>query len=124
MPKLREAERTIVKYVQEKHFKEEIEILKRNQDIVTLIPSRRLKGGSVKRGSSIFGLDPILVDGILVVGGWLQHASLSEDAKHQMILPKDHHVTNLIVWHLASGRSGREYVLSLLQSKFWVIRTN
>ena len=62
VPEIREAERSIVKYVQEKHFKEEIESLKRNQDIVTVIPSQRPKGGSVKRGSSIFGLDPVQVD--------------------------------------------------------------
>ena len=80
-----------------------------------MIPSQRSKGGSVKRGSSIFGLDPILVDGILVVGGWLRHASLPEDAKHQIILPKNHHVTNLIVrhYHFAPGHLGREYVLNL-----------
>lgn len=54
VPEMKEAVRSIVKYVQEKHFKEEIESLKRNQDIVTMIPSQRPKGGSVKRGSSIF----------------------------------------------------------------------
>ena len=40
---IREAERSIVKYVREKHFKEEIESLKRNQDMVTVIPSQRPK---------------------------------------------------------------------------------
>ena len=126
VPEMREAELSIVKYVQEKHFKEEIESLKRNEDVVTVIPSQRPKGGSVKRSSSIFGLDPVLVDGILVVGGRLRHSSLPEDVKHPIILPKDHHVTNLIVRHydFASGHSGREYVLSLLRSKFWVIRAN
>ena len=66
------------------------------------------------------------MDGILVVGGLLRLASLPEDAKHQIILTKNHDVTNLIVrhYHLASGHSGREYVLSLLRSKFWVIRAN
>ena len=93
-PEMREAERSIVKYVQEKHFKEKIECLNGNQDIVTVIPSQRPKGGSVKRGSSISG---VLVDGILVVGGQLRHPSLPEDAKHQIILSKDHHATNLIV---------------------------
>ena len=126
VPEIREAERSIVKYVQEKHFKEEIESLKRNQDVVTVIPSQRPKEGSVKRGSSIFGLDPVQVDRILVVGGRFGHASLPEDVEREIILPKDHHVTNLIVWHydFASSHSEREYVLSLLQSKFWVIRAN
>ena len=56
----------------------------------------------------------------------MRHASLPEDAKHQITLPKEHHVTNLIVqhYHFASGHSGGEYVLSLQRSKFWVIRAN
>ena len=115
MPELREAEQSIVKYVQEKHFREEIESLKRNQDIVTVIPSQRSKGGSVKRGSSIFGLDLVLVDGILVVAGQLRQASLPEHVKHQIILPKDHHVTTLRVqhYHFAPSHLGRKYVRNL-----------
>ena len=89
VPEMREAGRSTVKYIQQKYFKEEIECLKRNQDIVTVIPSQRPKGGSVKRGSSIFGLDPVLLDGILVVGGRLRYASLPQNAKHQIMLPKD-----------------------------------
>ena len=56
----------------------------------------------------------------------MQHALLPEDAKHHIILPKDHHVMNLIVrhYHFASGHSGREYVLLPLRSKFWAIRAN
>ena len=38
-------------------------------DVITAVPRQGLRGGSVKRGSSIFGLDPVLVDGILNVGG-------------------------------------------------------
>ena len=80
-----------------------------------MIPSQRPKGGSVQKGSSIFGLDPVLVDGILTVGGRLHHASLPEDAKHQIILPKDHHVTTLRVrhYHFAPGHLGRKYVRNL-----------
>ena len=56
----------------------------------------------------------------------MRYASLPEDTKHQITLPKDHHVTNLIVrhYHFASGHSGGEYVLSLQRSKFGVIRAN
>jgi len=81
-------------------------------------PSSRPKPNCVKKSSSVFGLDPVLIDGIL--------KSLPQDAKHQIILPKNHHVTNLIVrhYHLMSGHSGREYVLVLLRGKFWVIHAN
>ena len=109
VPEMREAEWSIINYVQEKHFREEIESLKRNQDIVTVIPSQRF------RGSSIFGLDLVLVDGILVVGGQLRQASLPEHVKHQIILPKDHHVTALRVrhYHFVPGHLGRKYVINL-----------
>lgn len=35
-------------------------------------------------------------------------------------------MSNLIIqhYHLASGHSGREYVLSLLRNKFWIIKAN
>ena len=81
---------------------------------------------SVKKSSSVFGLDPVLIRGVLRVGGRLRRASLPQGAKHQIILPKNHHVTDLIVrhYHLISGHSGREYFLSLLQGKFWVIHAN
>ena len=119
------AEQSIIKYVQERHFKKEIESLK-----VTKNHEEDASSGPrpscVKKSSSVLSLDRVLIDGVLRVGGRLRRASLPQDAKHQIILPKNHHVTNLIVrhYHLLSGHSGREYVLSLLRGKFWVIHTN
>ena len=45
-------------------------------------------------------------------------------AKHQVILPKHHHVSTLIVrhYHQLSGHSGIEYVLSLIRQKFWIVK--
>lgn len=34
----------------------------RNQDFATVVPSQQPKGGSVYRGNSILGLDPVVVD--------------------------------------------------------------
>ena len=41
-----------------------------------------------------------------------------------MILPKKHHVVDLIVrhYHLLSGHYGQEYVLSLIRKSFWIIK--
>lgn len=52
----------------------------------------------------------MLNDGLVLVGGRLQHASVEEETKHPIILPKTHHIVKLIVRHLheASGHSGRE----------------
>jgi hypothetical protein len=62
--------------------------------------------------------------GILCVGGRLEHASIPSESKHQMILPKSHHVVNLIIqhYHEMAGHSGKEYVLSLLRQRFWIVR--
>ena len=51
-------------------------------------------------------------------------AQASFDSKHQIILPRNDHVSNLLIehFHLISGHSGREYILSLLREQFWVIK--
>ena len=79
---------------------------------------------SVKKSSRLFKLAPVLTSkGVLVVGGRLKNAAISERAKHPMILPKSHHVIDLIIseTHEQSGHSGREYVLSELQQIYWII---
>ncbi|XP_022802837.1 uncharacterized protein LOC111340279 [Stylophora pistillata] len=121
------AERDILKYVQRKSFPEEMEILKSketNNEMICIQPQSRTK--LIKKSSAIYKLDPRLVDGLLLVSGRLRSALIPESAKHQVILPKDNHVSNLIIqyYHLASVHSGREHVLSLLQQRFWVIRAN
>ena len=71
-------------------------------------------------------LDPILVNGLLRVGGRLSRAPLHDDSKHQIIIAKDSPLARLLIqhFHQKSGHSGREYVLSLLRERFWLIRAN
>ena len=49
----------------------------------------------VRLSSPLFKLDPVLRNGSLCVGGRLSCARISLDAKHQIILPKNNHVSNL-----------------------------
>ncbi|KAL9986303.1 hypothetical protein ACROYT_G000434 [Oculina patagonica] len=65
---------------------------------------------SVKKSSSIVKLDPELRDGLLCVGGRLRRAPIEEEQWHPVILPKKHHVVDLIIrhYHLLSGHSGQE----------------
>jgi hypothetical protein len=110
---LKIAERELLKHVQKTNFPEELASCRG-----AIVPaSKSTQGARVKKTSSIFTLDPVLIDGLLQVGGRLRRASIPEDAKHQVIIPKAHHVTDLIVrhYHEVSGHSGREYVLSLLR---------
>ena len=74
--------------------------------------------------SSIAKLDPILVDGLIRVGGRLQRAQIDSDARHPVILPKNHSIVNLITkfYHHVSGHSGLEYTLSLTRERFWIIK--
>ena len=78
----------------------------------------------VKKSSKLGNLRPVLVDGVLRVGGRLQKAVvLSWDEKHLMVLPKRHHVSQLIVrhYHESAAHSGREQTLCELRRMFWII---
>ncbi|XP_046558819.1 uncharacterized protein LOC124267876 [Haliotis rubra] len=107
---MRTAELEIVKYLQKRHFTSEIQELK--------------LGRTVKKSSPIHQLEPMISSkGILCVGGRLSNAPITEQAKHQMILPKDHYVGRLIAYHAHEilGHSGTEHVLSYLRQRFWII---
>ena len=108
---MNEAENVIVKCVQSECFAEEI----------STIQSMAM----VKKSSSLRRLDPFLKEGILCVGGRLKNAPYEyNDTKYPIILPKNHHVSDLIIFHFheTSGHFGQEYVLSLIREKFWIIQ--
>jgi hypothetical protein len=116
---MRMAEIEIFKYLQRQHFPEELKCLRKDEQ-------HPENTKAVRKSSSLFRLDPILINDVLRVGGRLKRSTLPEDAKHQFILPKDHHITSLIIrhFHQISGHSGREYVLSLLRSRYWIVHAN
>jgi hypothetical protein len=115
VPELREAEKEIVKHVQQGAFSEEISVLTKN----------KRKGSNckvIKKSSSIYQLDPAVKNGLLCVGR-LRRAQISEEAKHPSILPKTHHVVTLIVnyYHHVLGHSGMEHTLSLIRERYWIV---
>ena len=116
LEEMKAAELQILKFVHLHYFSEELQSLtKAGVDVA-----------HVKKTSGLRSLDPVLVDGLLRVGGRLDLAPASFDSKHQIILPKSDHVSTLIIehCHLISGDSGREYVLSLLREKFWIVKAS
>ena len=122
---IRSAEIEILKYVQKQSFGEELSCLQNKEsDAMPKKSVRKCSTSSVKKSSSIFKLDPELRDGVLCVGGRLRHAPIEEERRHPVILPKKHHVVDLIVrhYHLLSGHSGQEHVLSLIRKSFWIIK--
>ena len=105
------AENEILSCVQRQHFKD---------DINSLVDSTSV----VKKSSPIFKLDPVVIEGLLRVGGRLKNAQLNFNARHPIILPKYHPIVDLLVqhYHIVSGHSGQEHVLALLREQFWIIK--
>ena len=100
LPELQEAEREIVRVVQHKNFSKELQVLKRlniqGKEITRNIARQRNQ--TIKRYSSLYRLDPFLDDdGLIRVGGRIKRARLSFTTKHPIILPRESHVTNLLV---------------------------
>jgi hypothetical protein len=93
---------------------------------VETLQRKGAKTTHVKKSSPLRKLDPIWKDGLLLVGGRLRHAPIPENAKHPILLPKEIHITNLIIqhYHYVSGHLGREYILSLLRRKYWILQAN
>lgn len=102
----------IIRYSQQKTFKEEFVALS--------------AGKPVTRDSSIYKLDPRLEDGCLRVGGRLSKAALPEESKHPLILSKDQHISTIILRHVHQqvGHSGRNHTLSKLRNKFWITNSS
>ena len=81
--------------------------------------------GAVEKKSSIYLLELFLdEERILRVEGRLRNAPLSEKAGHPVIVPKNHHVSKLVVrraHEFQSGHSGKEDVLALIRQKIWIV---
>ena len=61
--------------------------------------------------------------GVLRVKGRLSKIDFSYDRRHQIILPKRHHYTNLVVqnYHENIGHSGPEMTLGVTRKKYWTV---
>ncbi|PFX17955.1 hypothetical protein AWC38_SpisGene17711 [Stylophora pistillata] len=121
---LQSAEREVIKHVQRLSFPEVIQAI---QTIGSSKPSRRVTSElkDLKIPAHMRKLHPLLDDiGILRVGGRLQNALINYDAKHPIILPYRHQVTDLIIshHHQKVGHLAQEYVLSSLRQYYWIIK--
>lgn len=82
----REAQLTILKMVQEATLSQEIQYLKHHKE--------------TRPKSKLHRLSPFLDDqGIIRVGGRLTHAALHPHVKHPAVLPRNSHISSLLVKH-------------------------
>ncbi|XP_029922895.1 uncharacterized protein LOC115370126 [Myripristis murdjan] len=82
------------------------------------------QGCSLPKSSPLFRLSPILEKGLLRVGGRLKGSILSEEQRQPIILPKDSHITKLILSHFHSQvcHQGRNQTMMEIRANgFWVI---
>ncbi|XP_062700371.1 uncharacterized protein LOC134284887 [Aedes albopictus] len=107
---LNNATKTLVRIAQHESFGKDIAEIKSK--------------GHVSSHSALKTLAPILVDGILRVGGRLRHAAISEDRKHPMILPARHILTEriLVHYHQKHLHAGPQLLVACVREKFWPLR--
>ena len=79
---------------------------------------------NVASSSSLAALTPFLDEnGLIRVGGRLAYANISEEAKHPVILPKDHKVTALLIRHAHNNNMhmGTDWVHHYLRQNYWIL---
>ena len=123
---LQQAMTVIVKTVQGESFSTELE----SQHYINTDPEEscrehiRERKQSLKK-SAIYRLDPFIDhDGILRVGGRLRRANLEYGEKHPVLLPKSHHVADLVVrhYHTRVHHQGRQITHGAIrQAGYWLI---
>ena len=105
---LDKATSAIVKLVQNEIYQEEIEELR--------------KRGNVKSSSGIVRLWPVLVHGILRVGGRISEAPIALEAKFPMIVPPKHDVTQLLIQAFHQKLAHAGHILAQLRELFWILK--
>jgi len=78
----------------------------------------------LSQSSPVKRLDPILVDGIRRVGGRLEKAPLSYEARHPVILPQVLNLTDLIIrqCHVNAAHSGANHTLTVVCQRYWILK--
>lgn len=99
---------TIVREVQREAYPAERDLLATNKP--------------VKRGN-LTPLNPYLDEnGIIRVNGRLEKSGIADSKKYPIILPKNHHITILLIIlaHISTCHGGATLTLSYLRNRFWI----
>lgn len=107
---LEETQKVIIRCVQEIEFKEE--------------KSQLIQRKSVSKKSKIQNLNPFIdQEGLIRVGGRLKNADTPYNQKHPLILPRNCHLTTLILRdaHDKTLHGGNQLMLAYIRQKFWIV---
>ena len=115
---MQRSEKEILLHVQRASFAEEVRILQKAKNYTN--QSRELP-----KNSSLYNLSPFIDEyGLIRIGGRIKHSSLLDEIKHPIILPKDGHITKLIIdhYHNVAQHQGRGVTHNEIRaSGFWII---
>ncbi|XP_076383120.1 uncharacterized protein LOC143260685 [Megalopta genalis] len=101
-----------------------IRIIRSVQSVTFTQDIKNLKSGELHPRSKLRPLHPFLDnEGILRVGGRLQNSTLAFAQKHPILLPRSHHVTDLIILdaHTKGLHSGITATLHDVRQTYWPI---
>jgi hypothetical protein len=79
---------------------------------------------SIPKTNKLYPLDPVILHGLLCIGGRLRKIHSNLSFKHPVILPKESHVTQLILAkaHENACHQGRGITLNQLRSmRYWIV---
>lgn len=75
--------------------------------------------------SSLIGLHPYIDEHTKLIHakGRLENANIRRSRKFPIVLPKKHHVTDLIIWqsHIATMHGGLQLTLNVIRQQYWII---
>jgi hypothetical protein len=78
----------------------------------------------LNKNSKLLALSPFLdSDGILRVGGRLQHSNLEIGMKYPILIPKESHLTHLLIAdaHDRTFHGGIQLMLNYLRTRYWIM---
>jgi len=107
---LQKAEKIIIRWVQHEAFAMEFHCLQEGKPVPRISPLRALTAH-------------LSEEGLIRVGGRLQHAELNAEQKNSLVLPVKHHVTNIILRdrHKRLLHCPPEQLLHDVRQRFWPI---
>lgn len=79
--------------------------------------------GTLPNNHHMKSLNLVLVNGVIRVGGRISNSSFSFDKRHQMLLPKGHQFTFMIITDLHSRylHVGPQGLLAIIRERFWIV---
>ena len=81
-------------------------------------------GNPLPKRSPLLQLTPVLIEGVLRIGGRLHNAKIPFGARHQAIIPRDHAIAKLLVVdaHKRLHHVGLEHTIAEIRQSYWIIR--